>query len=327
MESFGEILIDTLLDAFKDSIYLLPFLFLTYVVMEVIEHKTALSTQKTIRSAGKFGPLLGSLLGIVPQCGFSAVASTLYAGRVITIGTLIAVFLSTSDEMLPIFIAKGVDIEQMICVLGAKFAIGVAIGFLIDFVARAMNISMGGFKIHELCERAKCECSDDCSSCKSKPESVYEHYEDESSCHHHHHHTHDRHHRSLVILKSSLIHTLQVLFFIFIVTWAINIAIESIGEDVFSDYLSSNETVSIFLSAAVGLIPNCAASVVIADLWVDGALATPAMMSGLLVSSGIGYLVLFRTNRRPAENAQIIFIMIAVAIIAGILIQLFLPNF
>lgn len=325
MENFGEILLDTLLDALKDSVYLLPFLFVTYVAMELIEHKTALSTQRNIKNAGKVGPLIGSALGLLPQCGFCAVASTLYAGRVITIGTLIAVFLATSDEMLPIFIAKGFPIEQILAILASKFIIGMCIGFVIDLIFKKSNDQNQNFKIHELCQRARCDCSHDCNSCKNNPESVYEHYDDEKDACSHHHHTHDHHHRSIIILKSSLVHTIQVMIFIFIVTWAINIAIESIGEEAFSEFVTQNEIVSIFLTSIFGLIPNCAASVVIADLYVDGALSLPAMMSGLLVSSGIGYLVLFKTNRNPADNIKIVAIMLTASCFVGVLAQVLIP--
>lgn len=321
MENLLEILTDTFQDAFKDSIYLLPFLFITYVVMEWIEHKTALATQEKIRNAGRIGPLIGAGLGLIPQCGFSAVAATLYAGRVVTIGTLIAVFLATSDEMLPIFIAKGVPIEQTLAVLGSKFAIGMIVGFVLDALIYAKNLQAKKFTIHEICAQSGCECCKDCNSCKQNREKVYEHFEDEETHSHHHHHTHDKKHRNIVILKSAFVHTAQVMVFIFLVSWAINIAIESIGEDTFRTFMTQNETASIFLSSIFGLIPNCAASVVIADLWVDGALATPAMLSGLLVSSGIGYLVLFKTNRSLTRNLQIIAIMLTSSILSCIIIQ------
>ena len=320
MENFLDIICDTLADAFFDSIYLLPFLFLTYVVMEWIEHRCASSTQEKIRSAGKFGPLIGSALGLVPQCGFSAVASTLWAGRVITIGTLVAVFLATSDEMLPLFLARGVAPDQIIGLLATKFAIGMAAGFLIDLVNRKILKRNEGFKIHELCTSAHCECCEDCKKCSEDPISVYSHFDDEmSEAIHTHDHTHDTKHRVLSLLISALKHTFQVLLFIFLITWAINIAIELIGEESLHQVLTNNGIVSVIVSAIFGLIPNCAASVVIADLWCEGALQTPAMLSGLLVSSGVGYLVLFRTNLEKKKTFSVIGIMLAISVACGLM--------
>ena len=283
-----------LLDAIKDTLYLLPFLFVTYVAMEWLETKTEGKAEARIKNSGALGPIVGSALGLVPQCGFSAVAATLYAGRVITRGTLIAVFLATSDEMLPIFIAKAVPVEQIFQLLSIKFAIGVISGLLVDVILKFTHKNTEHFKIHELCEAEHCHCDHD----------------DETV------------NRTSKILKSALHHTLQVILFVFIINLLLSGIIEIIGEDSLSSIMKTNEVASVIISGIVGLIPNCAASVAIADLWADGILCYGAMLSGLLVSAGIGLLVLFRTNKDVSRNASIVATLLAVGIICGLIANL-----
>ena len=295
--------------------------------MEFIEHKTTNSTQEKIINSGKFGPFFGAILGIIPQCGFSAAGATLYAGRVVTIGTLLAIFLSTSDEMLPIFIAKQVPAQTVISILFLKLLIGMFAGFTIDFIFRRISHSAESFKIHELCLNDKCNCCEDCEFCKNQPESVYDHFDDESDDPAH---THDHSHTTtpISILKSSLIHTFKVVIFIFVITLILTMCIETYGEENLQQIFAINNYFSVVISALFGLIPNCSASIVIADLWTDGLLSSGAMISGLLVAAGIGYLVLFRTNKKSLKrNLTVIAIMLAVSILSGFLIELFSINF
>lgn len=270
-----------------DTLYIIPFLFITYVAMEWLEHKTGGKTEAAIKRAGAAGPFIGAVVGVVPQCGFSAAAATLWAGRVITLGTLFAVFLSTSDEMLPIFIAEQVSLIVILKIIGAKIIIGMVMGFLVDAalrIARRIDIPL---HIHDLCEQEHCHCHDGEGG----------------------------------ILKSALKHTLQVTLFIFVITIVLNGVLEVVGEDVLGEFLSANPALSVFGSALVGLVPNCAASIVIAQLYVEGVLGSGAMLAGLLVSAGVGLLVLVRTNRRPKENLAIIAGLYATGVVWGLIVN------
>lgn len=283
-----ETLIDILADAAIDTLKLVPFLFLTYWAMEALEHAAGGKAQQAVSRAGAAGPLVGALLGAFPQCGFSAAAATLYAGRVITLGTLFAVFLSTSDEMLPIFIAERVDPALMLKILGVKVVIGMLMGFVVDAVLRvAERWQDDKLHIHDLCEHDHCGCHDEHGS----------------------------------PLRSALKHTAQVSLFIFLVSLALGGAIELIGEDAFAGFIEANPTLSVLAAGIVGLIPNCAASVVITELYLEGTLGFGATMAGLLVSAGVGLLVLLRTNRRPAQNAAIIGVLLLMGVGWGLLFQ------
>ncbi|MDO5329217.1 MAG: putative manganese transporter [Coriobacteriia bacterium] len=277
--------VDCLIDAIKDTIYVIPFLLVTYLLMEWIEHKLSDKAQESIKRAGMLGPAVGALLGVIPQCGFSAAASVFYAGRVITLGTLFAVYLSTSDEMIPIFIAGGVPIEKMITIIGIKLGLGMVFGFIVDAARRIARVNHKHVHIHEMCERDGCNC--------------------------------EHEHKS--IIKSAIIHTLQITAFIFLITLALNLIIEFIGgNDVLAQFASDNKIASVFVSGLVGLIPNCAASVVIAQLYVDGVLGLGACISGLLVAAGVGILVLLKTNRPMSDNIKIIVTLFIFSIICGL---------
>lgn len=287
MDKFIEIIIDIVLDAGKDTLCLIPFLFCTYLAMEWLEHKTGSKTQEIIQRAGTAGPITGALVGIIPQCGFSAVAATLWAGRVITLGTLFAVFLSTSDEMLPIFIAEGVSWNVTLKILGTKLLIGIFMGFMVDVGMRLMRRFDTTLHIHDLCKRENCHC----------------------------------HGGKGGILKSAVKHTFQITLFIFVVELILGALMATVGLDALNKFLQANEILSVFASALVGLIPNCAASVVIAQLYVDGVLGPGAMLAGLLVSAGVGLLILVRLNRPQKENAAIIFGLYATGVLWGLLIN------
>ncbi len=284
-----------------DTLYLIPFLWVTYLAMEWLEHKTGERTQNAIRHAGAAGPIVGAFLGVVPQCGFSAVAATLYAGRVITLGTLFAVFLSTSDEMLPIFLAEAVPGNTILSIMGAKVVIGMVMGFIVDAVLRLARRDKDRLRIHELCEQDQCGCNHDCRTCEAAPERAYEHHDDVE-------HTHSHGHGWKGILLSATKHTVQVTLFIFAITIVLNIA----------RLLGDNPAFSVFATALVGLIPNCAASVVIAQLYVEGVLGAGAMLAGLLVSAGVGLLVLVRANRPWRQNAAIIALLYVIGVFWGL---------
>ena len=283
-----EIIKDTLIDALK----ILPFLFVTYLIMESLEHKTGNKTKQLVKKSGKLGPLFGSILGIFPQCGFSAVAASLYAGRIITLGTLIAVFLSTSDEMLPILISESAPIELIVKVLVIKLVIGIIAGFIVDILHMLIFKKLNKEEndedaIEDMCEHEHCDC---------------EHG----------------------IVKSAIKHTINILAFIIIITFLINMIIYFIGEDNISNAIAQVPIAGILVSALIGFIPNCAGSVIITELYLSNLISLGSMMAGLLVGSGIGILVLFRTNKNVKDNLKIMGILYVISIISGLIIDLIL---
>ena len=314
MEDITHLIGHVLEHSVEDTLYLIPFLFVTYLAMEWLEHKAGDKAEDAVRRAGAAGPVVGALVGIVPQCGFSAAAATLWAGRVITLGTLFAVFLSTSDEMLPIFLAEQVAPMTILKIMGVKLMIGMVMGFVVDAVIRLARRDREKLRIHELCERDRCHCNGDCETCEQQPELAYDFEHDEE---------HGHHHEGGSILRSALKHTVQVTVFIFIITLVLDGALELVGEDALAAFLGSNPVLSVLGSALVGLIPNCAASVVIAQLYVEGALGAGAMMAGLLVSAGVGLLVLFRTNRGLRQNLIVLAGLWATGVFWGLIIFAF----
>lgn len=302
-----------------DTVKLIPFLLVTYIIMEAIEHSTEGKAERLIARADKSGPVVGALLGALPQCGFSAVAATLYAGRVITAGTLVAVLLSTSDELIPVFMANRAEMSRLVAIVGIKVVIGLVVGLLVDVVLRALHRAGDGHPhIAELCERAHCHCAtiDD-----EEPEEhghSDEHDHAEHSHHHHHHHAHDGSHAWWHILRSALVHTAEVSLFIFVITLVFGLVIETIGQDALAAALGSHPVRATFLSALIGLIPNCGASVAITQLFIDGTLATGPMLAGLLVSGGMGLLVLFRTNADQVQNIEIATFIYFVGVVCGL---------
>ena len=281
------------LDALIDSVKLLPFLFVTYLAMEYLEHKTSDKSNQLVERSGKIGPLYGSLLGIVPQCGFSAAATNLYAGRVITLGTLIAIYLSTSDEMLPILISEKVSILLILKILFVKVVIGMIAGFAIDFIHQKF-LRFTHMKdphhlpdIHHMCEHAHCHC-------------------DEKG-----------------IFPSALKHTVEIFVYILVISFLLNLVIAYIGEDTLSSFILNRPVIGELAAGLIGLIPNCAASVVITQLYLEGLLSAGPMMAGLLVSAGVGLLVLFKVNDHPRENLKILGLLYAIGVVSGLLIELF----
>ncbi len=361
-----DLLIDILLDAGKDTLSLVPFLLVTYLALETLEHVAGDRVNGAIKRAGAAGPVVGSLLGMVPQCGFSAMAATLYAGRVVTLGTLVAVFLSTSDEMLPLLLAEQVPVQTMAMLLASKALIALVTGFIVDAAIRGLRrnarahaairrtvlgtaanpahvncahddhtggdiideVAEAGVSadhIHELCERDHCRCDED------EDERGHGHGHEHGHDHghadeHEHHHDHSHSHEGapvLSIIRSAISHTVQVSVFIFLVTLILVAVLETFGESAIEQFLRGNETLAVLGSALVGLIPNCSASVVITQLYLEGALQLAPMLAGTLISAGVGYLVLFRTNRSARENAVFLVMMYVIGAGWGLVLSAF----
>lgn len=292
-------LLDVFTDTVIDSFKLIPFLFLTYLVMEYLEHKTSEKSRKVMEKSGKFGPLIGGVAGAFPQCGFSAAASSLFAGGVISVGTLLAIFWSTSDEMLPIFISESVAAGTVFRILGMKVLLGACSGFVVDILwrfgtkkSREKEVRTHHHKehhekeIHDLCEHEHCHC-------------------EEGS-----------------ILKSAFWHTAQITGFIFLISFVIGLAVEIVGQEQIGALVSNQPIIGVFFAALVGLIPNCASSVVITQMYLAGLLGSGQMMAGLLVGAGVGILVLCRTNKNVRENLSIIGMLYGVGVFWGIVIEL-----
>lgn len=399
-----ELLPHLLEHAFEDTIYLVPFLLATYILLELLEHKAGNKAAVLVRKAGIAGPFVGSLLGAVPQCGFSAAGSALYASRAITLGTLFAVFLSTSDEMLPLFIAEQVDPLIMLSIIGTKIAIGMIMGFAIDGALRLRvrsEVKHEEKRLRDLGHGVSCthtenreyehehehEHEHECDHGRK-----YNHEHDSEHDEHEHGHAHDHKHEHGLnhdhgherkagfacshehsiscanshnnpvsctcphghhltgteleqpfshhhchnpscsvseessswkdILISALKHTLQVTIIVYLISFALVAVMELAGEDVITNYLATNPGIAIFGSALVGLIPNCGASVVITQLYLDGMLGTGAMISGLLVSAGVGILVLFSENHRLRQNIFILVGLLIIGVAWGSLFEL-----
>ncbi len=282
MSEFWETLLDALVDTLLDTLKVAPFLFLIYLLMEFIEHKAGDKTKNFISKSGRFGPVLGGLLGAVPQCGFSAACSGLFSGGVITTGTLIAVFLSTSDEMLPIMLTGGFPVLSVLKIVGSKALFGIGVGLLVDlFVPRGNDKK----DFHDLCEHDHCHCEKG-------------------------------------IFRSALHHFLEIIAYLFVFTLVINVVVGFVGEENLAKVFVSVPVVGQMIAALIGLIPNCASSIVITDLFLSGVISSGVMMSGLLVGAGVGLAVLFRTNRNLKQNLIITALLYAVGVLLGTLIDL-----
>lgn len=320
MDVFVDVFVDSVLDTAK----LIPFLLLTYVVMEAIEHGFAGSAERIIAHTDKSGPVVGALLGALPQCGFSAMAATLYAGRVITAGTLVAVILSTSDELIPVFMANQANVGRLGAIIGIKVVIGLVFGVIVDVILRALHRAGDGHPhIAELCERAHCHCGviDESEAQASHDEHVHGHQghgHAHGHAHGHDHHAHGAHGHWQHILRSACIHTAEVSVFIFAITLCFGLAIELVGQGTMATVLRIHPVRAVFLAALIGLIPNCGASVALAQLFLDGALATGPMLAGLLVSGGMGLLVLFRTNADARQNVEFAAFIYLVGVACGL---------
>lgn len=273
-----DIIVDTLLDGLK----ILPFLLVAFFIIELLEHKFHDKSKKIIKQSGRFGPLLGGVLGCFPQCGFSVLATNLYVTRIITLGTLISIYLSTSDEMLPILIAHGSSLGEIIKLLSIKLVIGVISGFLIDIIFYKKK----DMEIKELCEDEHCHCEEG-------------------------------------LFISSLRHTFKTLLFIMLVSFVLNLFMFSGGKEVLSDVLGLNGMLSPFIASLIGLIPNCASSVVLTELYLSGVMSLSSVIAGLLTGSGVAMLVLFKSNRDKNENIKILLLVYLIGVVSGFVLELF----
>ena len=276
---------DIIIDALLDTLKLIPYLLVTFLILEFLEHKLNKKTEKILTKSKKYGPVLGGVLGGLPQCGFSAMASKFFSGHVITLGTVVAIFLSTSDEMLPIMLSEQVDIMLVLKIIGFKVLVGIIVGLIIDlFYKRKENEN----NISDLCEHDHCHCEKE------------------------------------GILKSSIMHTLKTVIFILIANLLIGFIIYFIGEDSIKEVLLNKSLLTYFISSLIGLIPNCAPSVILTELYLSHLITIGTLLSGLLTGSGLGILLLFKSNKNLKENLTILSIIYVVGVIIGIIIDLFI---
>ena len=300
-----EFVLDVVIDALKDTAELIPFLFATYVVISLLDLFASDKTTAAIQRAGHAGPLIGGVLGVVPQCGFSAMGASLYADRIVSLGTFVAVILSTSDEMLPLLLAEHVEVGLLARILVTKAVLGVILGFATDLVLRAVlgRTSLAGVDESDAGEKQdedaefdpsaySCDCG--CGEPLTRGQTAW------------------------WVVVNSAYRTFQVVVFIFVVSVLLNALIVLVGEDALASFLSGNAVVATLVSGLVGLVPNCAASVVLTQLYIDGVLGFAPMIAGTLVAGGAGYLVLFRMNGNMRENAAIVGIVYALGVCAGL---------
>lgn len=269
-------IIHSIYHSFLDVLKLTPFLLISFIMMELIEHK--LNSKKKLKKINKFGPLAGATLGLIPQCGFSVVASTLYTAKVISLGTLFAIYLSTSDEMIPIMIANKADMNVIGTILFTKFILGLFFGVLVDIIYKTKLNN----NINDICDAEHCHCKKG-------------------------------------IFKSSIIHTLKISFFILVVNIILN---NIIDKEILTSFINDNKIISPIISSLLGLIPNCASSVVITELYLKEIIPFGSCISGLLSGSGLGLLVLFKQNKNLKENILILSILIVFSSLCGIIINL-----
>lgn len=277
---------EVILHSLEEGLRLLPFLFLTYLAMEFLEHKTNSKTKRIVKNSGKAGPFFGAVLGAFPQCGFSAAASNLYAGKVITLGTLFAIYLSTSDEMLPILLSENVPVRTVLALIGTKVVIGMLVGFAIDMFYKKVRRSYSMIdRIGRMCGNDRCNCKDG-------------------------------------IVMSAIKHTLMIFVFIVLMTLILNTVIFFVGEDTLGNLILNKPVIGPMIATLIGLIPNCAASVVLTQLYLKGVMSLGAMMSGLLAGAGVGILVLFKENDNLKENLCILGGLYAIGVLSGIIIDI-----
>ena len=313
-----DLIFDVLADSVIDTLKLIPFLLVTYLAMEALEHFASNKVKEAVERAGTAGPVVGALLGALPQCGFSAMAATLFSGRVVTAGTLVAVILSTSDEMIPVFVAHQEPASRLLSIIAIKVVLGIVAGLLLDVVLRLLHRAGDGHAhIHELCEREHCHCEEADELDDDEGHDGRGDHDEHHEHAHHHGHSHS-HHGAWGIVRSACVHTAQVTAFIFLISLLFGLIIEGLGVDSIRSMLAYHPVRATFIAALVGLIPNCGASVAIAELFLDGTLATGPMLAGLLSSGGVGLLVLWRTNADARQNVYVTLLVYGVAVLAGL---------
>ena len=275
-------MIDLFVDILVDNLLLLPFLFPTYLVLEAIEAHAGGALERALGRARRWGPLVGSLSGAVPQCGFSAAAASLYAGGVITVGTLVAVFLSTSDELIPVLVSKAMPIDLLVKIMCFKVAFGLVAGLMVDAFLRARGARTPAPHVADLCAHSRCGCAE---------------------------------HKGIVL--PALIHTAEIFFFILVVSGLLEVALHFAGEDVLKSFILNKPVLGELLAGLAGMVPNCAVSVAFAQLYAEGGMSAGALMAGSLAGSGLGLLVLFRTHRRLKDNLLILATVYVFGVVFG----------
>ena len=285
-------MLDIITETIVDSIKILPFLFLSYLLIEYIEHKSSQNLQKALSTSGNYSKVAGGLLGILPQCGFSAVAANLFSGRLITIGTLISVFLATSDELIPIMISHPEMTKDLVIILLVKLLIAIIAGSIIDGVLNKRKKKESKYDEHEMHEHVHEICKD-------------------CDCEH-------------GMIKSTIRHTLSIFFFLLIITFGINLIVEFIGEENFSKIILSGSIFQPFVASIIGLIPNCAASVLLSSLYIEGTLSLGSIIAGLSTGAGVGSIILFKTNKNIKENLKILGLVYIIGAVCGIIIDIVL---
>ena len=280
-----ELVLHTALHTLLDTAKMLPFLFGVYFLIEYLEHKASEKMEKAVAKLGTFGPVGGAVLGCIPQCGFSVAVSNLYAGRLVSIGTLLAVFIATSDEAIPILLANPQKAGDILKLILAKIIIAVLFGFVADFLVKLLK-KMGKFKDepNDLCENCGCE--------------------------------------EKGILHSAIIHTLQIFAFLFAVSFVFGLVIELLGEETINSLLMSGSVFQPFLSALIGLVPNCAPSVILTELYISGSLSFGSVIAGLSTGAGLGLVVLYKTNKNLKQNIIITASLYLAGALSGMIIDL-----
>ena len=278
-------MIEFLMHGVLDTLKIIPFLFITFLLLEYLEHKLNRKSEKLLVKNKKYGPILGGLLGAIPQCGFGTMAASLFSNKIITIGTVIAIFLSTSDEMLPIMIGNKVGIGVILSIIGFKVLVGIVVGLIVDLIFRKKGY-VKHIHINDMCEDEHCHCD------------------------------------NKGIFKSSIVHTVKIGLFILIANLLIHGVIHLIGEETLGNVLLSNNIFKYFIASIVGLIPNCASSVIITELFIEKLITLGTMFSGLLTGSGLGILLLFRVNKNIKENILVLSVVYFVGVLVGILVDL-----
>lgn len=276
-------MLDCILDGFLDTLKLFPYLFITFLLLEFIEHKVSVKSEKLLKNNKRFGPVFGGILGGLPQCGFSTIAAELYSFKMITMGTVIAVFLSTSDEMLPIMLSEKVPFFDIFEIIIIKVIIGIIVGFLVDVIYRK---KIDKYDIHNMCEKEHCDCSHD------------------------------------GVFLSSLKHTIKILTFILIANIILNSLIFVVGEDTLKQLLLHDNIIKYFVASIIGLIPNCASSVIMTELYLAKLISIGTLFAGLLTGSGLGILLLFKNNDNKRENILILSIIYFVGVMIGLIFDI-----
>ncbi len=314
-------------DAIKDSLILLPFLFIAYVIIEVIEYFSASKIEHSKLLAGKYSTLFGASFGLIPQCGFSVVATDLYASKKLKIGTLIAVYIATSDEAIPLLLTSPNKILSLLPLLLIKFVLALAVGYIVDAI-------FSGFNKKRL---ATSESAKELPLNADTHQITEEQVSDEEE-----HHDHEEHHhkgccgheieedgqkpskKALAkrFLLHPLVHTLKIFAFILVINLAFGGLVELITEERLVSFLTSSKAFAPLIACVVGLIPNCASSVIITKLFTLGGIGFGACMAGLIVNAGIAFVVLFKENKNLKQNFAILGTMFTLGIAVGYIIQL-----